>query len=238
MTTTTRPDNRKSNQLRPVKVTSEYIIHPPGSVLFEMGQTKVLVTVSIENGAPFFQREKGEGWLTAEYSMLPNSTNTRMRRERTKVSGRTMEIQRLIGRAMRMAVDLKKLGDRTITIDADVIQADGGTRTASITGAYIALKQAVIKGLNDGLLDKNPLKDQIAAVSVGVYKGTPVLDLNYIEDSNADVDMNVVMTGQGKLVEIQGTAESEPFDKATYQALIDLAEQGLSELFAVQRETT
>ncbi len=230
-----REDNRKHNELRPIKITRNYLKHPDGSVLVECGNTKVIVAATIETNAPFFQKEKGEGWLTAEYSMLPASTNTRMRRERAKVGGRTMEIQRLIGRSLRMAVDLSAMEEKTITIDCDVIQADGGTRTASITGAWVALYDAVQSGLKTKKLEKNPIKQQVAAISVGVVKGKPMLDLCYTEDSSADVDMNVIMTSTNKLIEIQGTGENAPFSKDVLDELYDLAAGGLEDIFKIQR---
>ncbi|OGI09605.1 MAG: ribonuclease PH [Candidatus Margulisbacteria bacterium GWF2_35_9] len=229
-----RNDRRKNNELRKVTITRGVLDFPMGSVMIECGKTKVLVAVNIENNVPSFKKNSGEGWLTAEYNMMPGSTDTRMNRERFKVSGRTYEIQRLIGRSLRMAVDLKLLGERTITIDADVIQADGGTRTASITGAYIALEEALKKLTKKEGLKKNPLKEKVAAISVGVVGGVPMLDLNYIEDSSADVDMNVVMTESGKIIELQGTAESQPFERETLNALLDLASEGLKDLFAIQ----
>ncbi len=235
MTLIKRDDGRKHNELRPIKITRNYLKHPDGSVLVEFGNTKVIVTATIEMNVPFFQKEKGEGWLTAEYSMLPASTNTRMKRERANVGGRTMEIQRLIGRSLRMAVNLKDMLERTITLDADVIQADGGTRTASITGAWVALYDAVQNGLKTKKLEKNPIKQQVAAISVGVIKGQPMLDLCYTEDSKADVDMNVVMTANNHLIEIQGTGENAPFSKEILDELYELASAGLTEIFKIQR---
>ncbi|MEK6557000.1 MAG: ribonuclease PH [Candidatus Margulisiibacteriota bacterium] len=231
---TQRVDGRKVNELRPIKITRDYLLHPHGSVLMECGNTKVIVSVMIEAGVPFHQKGTGEGWLTAEYNMLPASSSERIKRERFKVGGRTYEIQRLIGRSLRMAVDLSKLGERTILVDADVIQADGGTRTASITGAYVALHDAVKKLMASGELKKNPIKEKVAAISVGIVKGIPVLDLNYIEDSTADADMNVVMTESGKIIEVQATAESEPFDKQVFDNLFSLAHSGLDQVFVVQ----
>ncbi|MDD4527137.1 MAG: ribonuclease PH [Candidatus Margulisbacteria bacterium] len=235
MTLIKREDGRKHNELRPIKITRNYLKHPDGSVLVECGNTKVIVTATIETNAPFFQKEKGEGWLTAEYGMLPASTNTRMKRERASVGGRTMEIQRLIGRSLRMAVNLKDMEERTITLDADVIQADGGTRTAAITGAWVALYDAVQNGLKTKKLEKNPIKQQVAAISVGVIKGQPMLDLCYTEDSRADVDMNIVMTANNQLIEIQGTGENAPFSKEILDELYSLASNGLSEIFKIQR---
>jgi ribonuclease PH len=226
-----RVDNRLNNQLRKTTVTRHYLSHKPGSVFIEFGNTKVLVVVTVQTGVPGFKKGSGEGWLTAEYSMLPGCSDDRIRRERNKVSGRTYEIQRLIGRSMRMAVDLKKLGEVTVMIDCDVIQADGGTRTASITGASIALEEAVKDALKNGTLDENPIINKIGAISVGVVKGEPMLDLCYIEDSTADVDMNMVMTDSGKIVEIQGTGEEAPFDKDELDVLYTLAKDGIDKLF-------
>jgi len=230
-----RDDGRKHNELRPYKITRNFLKHPNGSVLIECGNTKVIVSVTIDKSVPTFQKEKGEGWLTAEYNMIPTATNSRVKRERERVGGRTMEIQRLIGRSLRMAVDLKLLEERTITIDADVIQADGGTRTTAITGAWIALYDAVNNGLKDKTLSCNPIKQQVAAISVGVVKGQPMLDLCYTEDSKADVDMNVVMTASGQLIEIQGTGENAPFSKDVLDQLYTLASDGLSDIFKIQR---
>jgi len=206
---TSRPSGRANNQLRTVEIIRHYTKHAEGSVLVKFGDTHVLCTASVEEKVPGFLKGKGQGWVTAEYGMLPRSTGSRMDREaaRGKQSGRTQEIQRLIGRSLRAIIDLEKLGERSIQIDCDVIQADGGTRTASITGAYVALQDAVTYLLGKELIKESPLKDSVAAISVGVYKGTPVLDLDYIEDSDCDTDMNVVMTGKGGFVEIQGTAE-------------------------------
>jgi len=205
-------------------------------VLVKFGDTHVLCTASVEEKIPSFLKGKGQGWVTAEYGMLPRSTGSRMDREaaKGKQSGRTQEIQRLIGRSLRAVIDLQKLGERTIHFDCDVIQADGGTRTASITGAYVALQDAVSYLLSKGLIAESPLTNTVAAISVGVYKGHPVLDLDYIEDSDCDTDMNVVMTGTGGFVEIQGTAEGEPFDRATMNAMLDLAASGINELFELQ----
>src|SRR5512143_3159388 len=217
-----RFDGRKPGDLRPVKITRNYIKHAEGSVLIEVGDTKVLCTATLEESVPPFMKGKGKGWLTAEYGMLPRSSGQRIRRESTagKVGGRTHEIQRLIGRSLRAVMDFAYLGERTFWMDCDVIQADGGTRTASITGAYIALCDAVHLAMNKGLIQKNPITDRLAAVSVGIVRGEPLLDICYAEDSNADVDMNVVMTGDGKIVEIQGTAEAEPFSKAMLDELL------------------
>lgn len=232
----TRPSQRANNQLRPVEIIRHYTKHAEGSVLVKFGDTHVLCTASVEEKIPAFLKGKGQGWVTAEYGMLPRSTGSRMDREaaKGKQSGRTQEIQRLIGRSLRAVIDLQKLGERTIHFDCDVIQADGGTRTASITGAFVALQDAVSYLLSKGLITESPLTNTVAAISVGVYKGNPVLDLDYIEDSDCDTDMNVVMTGTGGFVEIQGTAEGEPFDRATMNAMLDLAAGGINELFALQ----
>ncbi len=232
-----RPSNRTPLQLRPVQITRHYTKHADGAVLIECGDTKVLCTASVDEKVPPFLRGKGQGWLTAEYGMLPCSTGERMQREaaKGKQSGRTMEIQRLIGRALRSVVDLGKLGERTIQIDCDVIQADGGTRTASITGAYVALHDAVERLLQRKLLGSTPILDQVAAVSVGIYQGVPVLDLDYPEDSSCDTDMNVVMTGHLGLVEVQGTAEGVTFDRQELNAMLDLAQQGIQQLIAFQK---
>src|SRR5665647_2439791 len=232
-----RPSNRTPTQLRSVQITRHYTRHAEGAVLIECGDTKVLCTASLDEKVPPFLRGKGQGWLTAEYGMLPRSTHERMQREATKgkQSGRTMEIQRLIGRALRSVVDLGKLGERTIQIDCDVIQADGGTRTASITGAFVALHDAVEKLLQRQLLETTPILDHVAAVSVGIYEGVPVLDLDYPEDSSCDTDMNVVMTGGLGLVEVQGTAEGAAFDRQELNAMLDLAQQGIQQLIAFQK---
>jgi ribonuclease PH len=231
-----RPSKRSSGQLRKIRITRNYIKHAEGSVLIECGDTKVICTASIEEKVPPHKKGSGEGWITAEYGMLPRSTGERMGREaaRGKQSGRTQEIQRLIGRSLR-AVDLKKMGERTIQIDCDVIQADGGTRTASITGAFVALYDAVKDLLGKGLIKESPLKDFIAAVSVGIYNGKPVLDLDYLEDSECDTDMNVVMLGNGHFVEVQGTAEGHAFTRAEMDELLELAKQGIADLIAMQR---
>lgn len=233
----TRFDGRAADQLRPVKITRKYTSIPEGSVLIEVGNTRVICTATIEEKVPPFQKGTGLGWVTAEYSMLPRATQQRTQRESTKgkVGGRTMEIQRLIGRALRSIVDLKKLGERTIWLDCDVIQADGGTRTASITGAYIALVDAVKYLKDKGLLKDNPIHDTLAAISVGKVAGRPVLDLAYEEDSKAEVDMNVVMTGAGKFVEIQGTAEEIPFDRTELDSFLQLAEKGIRQLMEAQQ---
>ena len=234
-----RPAGRSANQVRPVTLTRNYTKHAEGSVLVEFGDTKVLCTASIDEGVPRFLKGQGQGWITAEYGMLPRSTHTRNAREaaKGKQGGRTMEIQRLIARALRAAVDLKALGEFTITLDCDVLQADGGTRTASITGAYVALVDAMRwaekhKHIRSA---ERVIKDSVSAVSVGVIDGTPMLDLPYIEDSKAMTDMNVAMTGSGEFIEIQGTAEHRPFNRAELNALLDLAEKGNKELQAAQQ---
>lgn len=233
-----RPSQRQVNELRPVRITRQFTRHAEGSVLIEMGDTRVLCTASVEESVPGFLRGKGQGWVTAEYGMLPRSTHTRSAREaaKGKQSGRTQEIQRLIGRSLRAVTDLQALGERQITLDCDVLQADGGTRCASITGAWIALHDACAGLVKAGLLSQNPLRDHVAAVSVGIYQGDLVLDLDYPEDSDCDTDMNVVMTGQGGIVEIQGTAEGEPFTRQQMDQLVDLAEAGIRELVARQKE--
>lgn len=232
-----RFDGREANQLRNVVITRGYTSIPEGSVLIEVGQTRVICMATVEEKVPPFQKGTGEGWVTAEYSMLPRATQTRNPREasRGKLTGRTMEIQRLIGRSLRSIVDLKKLGERTIWLDCDVIQADGGTRTAAITGAYVALVDAVNGLLEKGIIKENPLLDSLAGVSVGKVGGVPVLDLAYEEDSQAEVDMNVVMTGAGKFVEIQGTAEEIPFSRGELNQFLELAEQGIRELMNIQK---
>jgi len=233
-----RPSQRSPGQLRHIGITRNYIKHAEGSALIECGDTKVICTASIEEKVPPHKKGSGEGWITAEYGMLPRSTGARMSREaaKGKQSGRTQEIQRLIGRSLRAVVDLKKMGERTIQIDCDVIQADGGTRTASITGAFVALYDAVKELLSKGLIRESPLKDFIAAISVGIYKGIPVLDLDYLEDSECDTDMNVVMLGNGHFVEVQGTAEGYAFTRAEMDELLELAKQGISELIEMQRK--
>jgi len=233
-----RPDGRNADELRGVKITKNFLNTAEGSVLIEMGDTKVICTASIEDKVPPFLRDQNKGWVTGEYSMLPRSTSTRMVREssRGKVGGRTHEIQRLIGRSMRSVVDLKALGERTVWLDCDVIQADGGTRTASITGAFIALKEAVNSALANGTITQQPIKDYVAAISVGIVEGEPRLDLCYAEDSNAEVDMNIVMTGSGKFIEVQGTAETEPFGSDHLQKMIELAGAGINKLISVQKE--
>ncbi len=232
-----RPSQRQPNQLRNIRITRHYTKHAEGSVLIECGDTKVICTASVEERVPPHKKGSGEGWVTAEYGMLPRSTGSRMLREaaKGKQSGRTQEIQRLIGRSLRAVVDLAKLGERTITLDCDVIQADGGTRTASITGAYVALHDAVASLMQQGLVKENPLRDSVAAISVGIYQGTPVLDLDYLEDSDCDTDMNVVMLGSGHFVEVQGTAEGHPFSRAEMDALLELAKHGIAQLTQKQR---
>jgi len=224
--------------MRPVKITRRYIRHAEGSVLIEYGETKVICTASIIEKIPPFLKGSGQGWLTAEYGMLPRSTGERMQREaaKGKQSGRTMEIQRLIGRALRAVLDLEKIGERTIQIDCDVIQADGGTRTASITGAFVALCDAIGYLRAEKMITRNPIQDHVAAVSVGMLKGQPLLDLDYAEDSGCDTDLNVVMTGNLGLVEVQGTAEKVAFSRQELDTMLDMAQQGLQELFALQRQ--
>ena len=233
-----RSFNRNAGQLRPVVITRHYTKHAEGSVLVAMGDTKVLCTASVEERVPPHKKGSGEGWVTAEYGMLPRSTNTRSDREaaRGKQSGRTQEIQRLIGRSLRCVVDLKKLGERQITLDCDVLQADGGTRCASITGAFVALHDAVSVLMQRGLIKETPITDFIAAISVGIGASGPLLDLDYIEDSSCETDMNVVMTGAGKFVEIQGTAEGVPFSRSDMDALISLASLGIEALIEEQRK--
>jgi ribonuclease PH len=232
-----RPSNRQPSQLRPLRITRHFTRHAEGSVLIELGDTRVLCTASVEESVPPFLRGSGQGWVTAEYGMLPRSTHTRTGREaaKGKQSGRTQEIQRLIGRALRAVTDLKALGERQITLDCDVLQADGGTRCAAITGAWLALNDACAQLLGNGRIAGNPLRDQVAAVSVGIYEGLPVLDLDYAEDANCDTDMNVVMTGAGGLVEVQGTAEGEPFTRAQMNQLLDLAQAGINQLINFQK---
>jgi len=228
---------RRPDELRPFSIDRHYTRHAEGSVLVAFGDTRVICTASVEEGVPGFLRGHGQGWVTAEYGMLPRSTHTRIEREaaRGKQSGRTQEIQRLIGRSLRAVTDLEKLGERTVKIDCDVIQADGGTRTASVTGAFVALYDAVGTLLERGVLSASPIRDFVAAVSVGLVEGVPVLDLDYAEDSGCETDMNVVMTGSGGFVEIQGTAEGEPFSTAQMSALVALAKQGIAELIAKQK---
>jgi ribonuclease PH len=238
MTTSARPGQRANDALRPVRITRGYTMHAEGSVLIEFGHTKVLCTASVEEKVPPHQKGSGEGWVTAEYGMLPRATHTRSSREaaKGKQSGRTQEIQRLIGRSLRAVFDLKALGERTISLDCDVLQADGGTRTASITGAFVAAQDAVNKLIAEGKLAASPIKDHVAAISVGILDGQPLLDLEYVEDSACDTDMNVVMTGAGHYVEVQGTAEGVAFTRKEMDALLALAEKGITELVAEQKK--
>ncbi|PAV10376.1 ribonuclease PH [Arsenophonus sp. ENCA] len=233
-----RPENREANQVRPIKITRQYTKHAEGSVLIEFGDTKVLCNATIEEGVPRFLKGQSQGWITAEYGMLPRATNSRNIREaaKGKQTGRTIEIQRLIARSLRAAVDLKQLGEYTITLDCDVIQADGGTRTAAISGACVALTDALNKMVAEGKLKKSPLKSMVAAVSVGIVDGKPICDLEYIEDSAAETDMNVVMMDNGKMIEIQGTAEGEPFSHEELLSLLSLAKNGLQIIFTAQKE--
>ena len=239
MTEFSRSGNRAADQLRPVRITRGYTVHAEGSVLIEFGATKVLCTASVEEKVPPHKRGSGEGWVTAEYGMLPRATHTRSDREaaRGKQSGRTQEIQRLIGRSLRAVFDLKLLGERTIQLDCDVIQADGGTRTASITGAFVAAQDAVNTLMAQGKLATSPIIASVAAISVGIVQGTPLLDLEYTEDAACDTDMNVVMTGAGHFVEVQGTAEGAAFSRAEMNALLALAEKGIEELMAMQQKS-
>ena len=232
-----RPSGRQPDQLRGLGITRNYTIHAEGSVLVAFGNTKVLCTASVEEGVPGFLKGKGQGWVTGEYGMLPRSTHTRTAREaaKGKQSGRTQEIQRLIGRSLRAVIDLKALGERQVTLDCDVLQADGGTRCASITGACVALHEACNRLVAEGKLAASPMRDFIAAVSVGIFEGTPVLDLDYDEDSSCDTDMNVVMTGSGGLVEVQGTAEGAPFSRAEMETLLDLATAGIGRIVTAQK---
>ncbi len=232
-----RPSQRQARDLRPITITRSFTKHAEGSVLIEFGDTKVLCTASVLEKVPPHQKGSGEGWVTAEYGMLPRSTHTRSDREaaRGKQSGRTQEIQRLIGRAMRSVFDLKRLGERTIHLDCDVLQADGGTRTAAITGAYVAARDAVNHLLHQKTIASDPILDSVAAISVGIYQGVPVLDLDYAEDSDCDTDMNVVMTGRGGMIEVQGTAEGAPFSRSELEALLNLAQVGIEELTRIQK---
>jgi len=234
----TRPSQRAHDQLRDIEIIRNYTKHAEGSVLVKFGDTHVLCTASVEEKVPPFLKGQEQGWVTAEYGMLPRSTGSRMQREaaRGKQTGRTQEIQRLIGRSLRAAIDLEKLGERTIHFDCDVIQADGGTRTASISGAYVAMHDAVTYLLDQGLLSESPIIQSVAAISVGVYKGQPVLDLDYIEDSDCDTDMNVVMTGNGGFVEIQGTAEGEAFRREAMDEMLNLAVLGIEQISALQKQ--
>lgn len=231
-----RNSNRAVDVLREIKITKDFNIHAEGSVLIEVGNTKVICTATVIEKVPMFLKNKGKGWLTAEYSMLPRATGERTQREaaKGKLGGRTMEIQRLIGRALRAAIDLEKLGERTVTIDCDVIQADGGTRTTSITGGYIALALAVKKLMDKGLLQVNPLISNVAAISVGIVNGTPLLDLDYSEDSEAAVDMNIIMNGKGEYVEVQGTGEEATYTRKELNLLLDLAEKGIEDIIQIQ----
>ena len=232
-----RPSGRTASQIRPVTITRQYTCHAEGSVLVEFGNTKVLCNATVEEGVPRFMKGQGKGWVTAEYSMLPRATHTRSGREaaRGKQGGRTLEIQRLIARSLRAAIDLKLLGENTITLDCDVIQADGGTRTASITGACVALVDALTYMRAKGIIKTNPLKHMIAALSVGIYEGMPIADLEYTEDSEAETDMNIVMTETGKLIEVQGTAEGEPFSFEELDEMLKIGKHGLRELFDIQK---
>ncbi len=233
-----RPSGREANQMRDVTITRNYTMHAEGSVLVEFGNTKVLCTASVESRVPGWMRGSNQGWVTAEYGMLPRSTGSRTGREasRGKQGGRTLEIQRLIGRSLRAAVDLEALGEHTITLDCDVIQADGGTRTASITGSYVALADAINHMLEEKMIKKNPLFGKVASISVGIYQGTPVLDLDYAEDSNAETDMNVVMNDADAFIEVQGTAEGHAFRMDELNAMLELAKKGIGELFDAQEK--
>jgi ribonuclease PH len=230
-----RQDGRRPDQIRPISITRDYLRHPEGSVLVEFGDTKVICTASVEDKVPPFLKGKGQGWVTAEYGMLPRSTNTRTSRERNGPSGRSQEIQRLVGRSLRVVVEMSKLGERTIWVDCDVIQADGGTRTAAITGAFVAVADAIGTLAKPGAPAGPLVRDCVAAMSVGIVGGQPLLDLNYAEDSSAEVDMNVVMTGAGAFVEVQGTAEHAPFSKARLDDLLTLAAAGIDRLIGLQR---
>jgi len=233
-----RPSSRAPDEMRDIKFTRNFTKHAEGSVLVEFGHTRVLCTATVEEKVPRFLKGKGQGWVTAEYGMLPRSTNTRMGREaaRGKQGGRTMEIQRLIGRSLRAAVDLEALGERSITLDCDVIQADGGTRTASITGACVALSDAINSLIQQGVLKENPIQNMVASISVGIYQGVPVLDLDYAEDSNAETDMNVVMDETGEFIEIQGTAEGKTFSMDEMLAMTELAKNGIAEIISHQKQ--
>ncbi|MFQ0992090.1 ribonuclease PH [Gilliamella apicola] len=233
-----RPSGRAAEQVRPIKITRHYTKHAEGSVLVEFGETKVLCNATVEESVPRFLKGQNQGWVTAEYGMLPRATNSRTQREaaKGKQTGRTMEIQRLIARSLRAMIDLKLLGEYTITLDCDVIQADGGTRTASITGACVALNDAINKMIADGKLKQNPIKSLVAAVSVGIVEGQAVCDLEYIEDSNADTDMNVIMTDDGRIIEVQGTAEGEPFSHDELLQLLELAKNGIATIIDAQRQ--
>ncbi|MCW8131942.1 MAG: ribonuclease PH, partial [Planctomycetota bacterium] len=228
---------KNPSQLRAVAIQPGFMPYAEGSALVSFGNTKVICTASVEETVPPFLTGRGQGWLTAEYNMLPRSTMTRKRRDRDKLDGRTVEIQRLIGRALRPTVDLKKLGERTLMVDCDVLQADGGTRTAAITGAYVALHQALQRIIDLGLLNRLPIREEVAAISCGLYNGEPVLDLDYNEDSSADADANFVLTGSGRIVEIQGTAERQTFTEPQFQAMLRLAQGGIARLVTLQRDT-
>jgi ribonuclease PH len=234
----TRIDGRSALEPRPTRITTGYLMHPEGSALIEVGRTRVICTASVEDRVPTFLRNSGKGWVTAEYGMLPRATSTRTQRESTagKVGGRTQEIQRLIGRSLRSVTKLESLGERTVWIDCDVIQADGGTRTAAITGAFVALVLALQRLRQDSRIASMPIVDYVAATSVGVVEGTPMLDLAYDEDSRAQVDMNVIKTGDGRFIEVQGTAEGRPFDRTALDELLTLADSGIQSLIALQRE--
>ncbi|MBI1871137.1 MAG: ribonuclease PH [Chlamydiae bacterium] len=233
-----RIDGRKANQLRPIKITPHFVKSATGSILIEMGETRVICAASVQEDVPKWLKGKGQGWITAEYSMLPYASHERKQRESTsgKISGRTQEIQRLIGRSLRGIADMKSLGERTIWIDCDVIQADGGTRTASITGSFIAMIMALHQLKSAGKIKEIPVKDFVAAISVGVFNGTPMIDLCYEEDSKAQVDMNVIMTGKGEFIEIQGTAEHQPFNLSEMNQMIKLAKSGLKKIFEIQKK--
>jgi ribonuclease PH len=234
-TTFTRPDGRKHDQLRTITFTSGYVSYPEGSVLVTWGETRVLCNLSIEEGVPAWLKGKGQGWMTAEYALLPRSTHTRTPREIKGLKGRTQEIRRLIGRSLRMAVDLEKIGERTLLLDCDVIQADGGTRVASVTGGYLALALGLKPLIQSGAISSTALRPPVAAVSVGILKGQPILDLNYLEDSQADVDLNLVMTAEGRFIEIQGTAEGEPFSKPDLDKMLSLGKNGIKDIIAIQK---
>lgn len=233
-----RPDGRKFDELRPIKITAGFTKYAEGSVLIEFGETKVICNATVEESVPPFKRGEGSGWVTAEYNMLPRATKNRNQRDinRLKLNQRSTEIQRLIGRSLRAAVDMNMLGERSITVDCDVIQADGGTRTASVTGGFVALALACQKLVDDGILDTTPIKNYVSAVSVGIFNGEPVLDLCYAEDSNANVDMNIVMTDKGQFVEVQGTGEDGSFSREELSKLLDLGEKGCKELIELQKE--
>ena len=233
-----RPSGRANDELRPISIARHYTRHAEGSVLVEFGHTRVICNATIDNTVPGFLKGTGQGWVTAEYGMLPRSTDKRMRREasQNRQGGRTLEIQRLIGRSLRAVVDLKAMGENTVIIDCDVIQADGGTRTASITGGYVALIDAISHARDKGLIDTDPVRTQVASVSVGIYNGEPILDLDYAEDSNAETDMNIVMNDAGAYIEIQGTAEGHPFAADELQAMLALGGKGIQELLVVQKQ--